>query len=345
LENHHSKILLFRLRVQGGFVAASLILCLNSCGVAVRTDIQRETRLRETASLIDEVKAFGKTLGIEPTGALSRTTAGDRALSMLWLWLQKAGTLAVTAAIDIRMAVGFTAAKEELPLEQVYRVDGYSVYYRQGNEYADSRSAATPGFAAQGIVRRVSVILHEDLHGDDNFNLPWDIEEAVVTPLASLAAVEFFKAKGDAGNLQRARAALHEGIQVSRELRALVREAESHFRNAPVEEAKQKILDALSKYPAYQSMFERQVAGQHPPTVLEAKLSHDLAYFRFFDSIVRLADERLALKALIAEMKTLPRQATPELAEKFMRSLEAKYPRRETSSTAIHPRDGSFAPF
>jgi hypothetical protein len=341
LHNQHSKK--FYLRIQGWFVA--LILSLNSCGVAVRTDLQSEARLLATASLIDEVKAFGKTLGIEPTGALSRISASDRALSMLWLWLQKAGTLAVTAAIDIRMAVGFDAAKEELPLEQVYRVDGYSVYYRQGNEYADSRSAATPGFAAQGIVRRVNVILHEDLHGDGNFDLPWDIEEAVVTPLASLAAVEFFKARGDAANLQLARAALHEGSQISRELRALVGEAESLFRNAPVEEAKQRILDALSKYPAYQSMFERQIEGQHPPTVLEAKLSHDLAYFRFFDSIVNLAEERLALKALIAEMKTLPRQATPERTERFLRSLEAKYPQRQTSLPASHRLNVSFPPF
>jgi hypothetical protein len=27
------------------------------------------------------------------------------------------------------------------------------------------------------------VILHEDLHGDNNFALPWEIEEGVVTPL------------------------------------------------------------------------------------------------------------------------------------------------------------------
>ena len=298
---------------------------LNACALTEPPGSQSEQRLRETASLIEEVKAFGKTLGIEPTDALSRTSAGDRALSMLWFWLQKAGTLSVSVPMDIRMAVGFDAAKEQLPLERVYRVDGYSVYYRQGNEYADPRSAATPSFAAQGIVRRVNVILHEDLHGDANFDLPWDIEEAVVTPLGSLAAMEYFKRKDDVENLQRAQAAVNEGRQISRELRELVREAEKIFREISIDEAKHKILGLLSGYPAYESMFQRQIAGQHPPTVLEAKLSHDLAYFKYFDAIVTLAEKPVALTALIAELKKLPRESTPDSADKFLQSLGAKY--------------------
>jgi hypothetical protein len=303
-----------------------MLLSLIGCAAVGRTGLQDEARLRETANLIEEVKAFGRTVGIEPTAALSRTSAGERALSMLWLWLQKTGTLAVRAPMDIRMAVGFVAAKEQLPLEQVYRVDGYSVYYRQGNEYADSRSAATPGFAAQGIVRRVTVILHEDLHGETNFELRWDIEEAVVTPLASLAALEYFRHKNDAANLQRAQSALNEGRLIARELRALVLEAERIFRTVSVEEGKLKVLGILSKYPAYRGMFERQIVGQHPPTVVEAKLSHDLAYFRFFDAIVTVAEKQLALKALIAELKALPQNVTSDEVEEFLQSLATKYP-------------------
>jgi hypothetical protein len=315
------------LGVRNAWLLSTVCLLLNlaACAVVERPGRQSEQRLRETASLIEEVKAFGETLGIEPTGALSRTSTGDRALSMLWFWLQKAGTLAISVSMDIRMAVGFDAARERVPVEQVYRVDGYSVYYRQGNEYADPRSAATPSFAAQGIVRRVNVILHEDLHGDANFDLPWDIEEAVVTPLGSLAALEYFKFKDDADNLQRAQAALNEGRQISRELHELAHEAEMIFRSAPIDEAKQKILVLLSRYPAYQSMFERQIAGQHPPTVLEAKLSHDLAYFRYFDAIVSLAEKPVGLKALIAELKKLPWHSTPDSADKFLQSLGAKF--------------------
>jgi hypothetical protein len=293
--------------------------------VTEHPDARREPGLKETASLIEEVKAFGQTLGIEPTEALSRTSAGDRALSMLWFWLQKAGTLAVNVPIDIRMAVGFDAAKERVPVEQVYRVDGYSVYYRQANEYADPRSAATPSFAAQGIVRRVTVILHEDLHGDANFDLPWDLEEALVTPLGALAAVEYFKRKEDAENLDRARMALNEGRQISRELHQLVQEAETILRAAAVDEAREKIIALLSRYPAYHNMFQRQIAGQHAPTALEAKLSHDLAYFRYFNAIANLAETPMGLRALISALKKLPRDSTPASGDAFLRGLSAKY--------------------
>jgi hypothetical protein len=302
-----------------------LLLALNACALSDRPGFQSEEGLRETAYLIQEVKAFGRTLGIEPTDALSRTTGEGRALSMLWLWLQKAGTLARNRAVDIRMAVGLSSIKEQTKIEQVYRVEGYSVYYRQGNEFADPRSAATPSFAAEGMVRRVQVILHEDLHGDMNFALPWDIEEGVVTPLAALAAAEYFRHKGDAENLKRAQSALNEGREISRELLKLVDEAEAIFQNLTAEAAKEKVLALLSSYPAYQGMFQRQIMGQHPATVLEAKLSHDLAYFRYFDAIAILAEKLLTLDVLIAELKKLPRDATAEIADRFLAALELKY--------------------
>ena len=105
--------------------------------------------LRQTADLIEEVKAFGKTIGIEPTDALRRTSQGGPSLSMLWLWMQRDGTLALKGPVDIRLAIGLNVEKETPKLEQVYRVDGYSVYYRQGSEFADPRSVATVGFAEE----------------------------------------------------------------------------------------------------------------------------------------------------------------------------------------------------
>jgi hypothetical protein len=73
-------------------------------------------------------------------------------------------------------------------------------------------------------------------------------------------------------------------------------------------------------------MFERQIAGQHPPTVLEAKLSHDLAYFRFFDAISSLAETRVDLKTLLFELKSLPANATADSVEQFLLDLHEKYP-------------------
>lgn len=275
--------------------------------------------------MINEVKAFGKTIGVEPTPALGRTTEEGPALSMLWLWLQRDGTLALRAPVDIRLAIGFSTEKERLRIEQVYRVDGYSVYYRQGNEFADSRSVATLGFAAEPVVRRAMVVLHEDLHGDANFSLPWEMEEAIVTPLGSLAALAYFRQKGDEPSWTNALAAVAEERKLSRELNALAVEAEQIFAALPVDDAKQQILAEMSRYPTYRRQFERQIRGQHPPTVLEAKLSHDLAYYRFFDRIAELSELAPDLKTLIDDLKKLPSDTTPELIEKFLQRLNSQY--------------------
>jgi hypothetical protein len=301
-----------------GLIAA---LIFTSCTAIVRPD----ARLRETAGLVEEVKAFGKTLGIEPTPALSRTAQDGTALSMLWIWMQRVGTLALYAPLDIRTAIGFNTESERLKIEQVYRVDGYSVYYRQGNEFADSRAVATVGFAEEPIVRRVKVILHEDLHGDVNFALPWEIEEAVVTPLGSLAAIEYFHYKGDERNWKNATTSVSEERKVARELTAVVAEAEKIFAADNVDAAKQKILATLPNFPVYYRQFERQIRGQHAPTVLEAKLSHDLAYYRYFDQIATLAEIAPSLKTLIDDLKALPHDATATTAEQFLRKLASKY--------------------
>jgi hypothetical protein len=299
-----------------------LALSLSSCTLARRDN---SARLEENARLVEEVKAFGKTLGIEPTEALSRTTQERPTLSMLWLWMQRVGTLALSVPVDIRMAIGFSTAKEDLKLEQVYRVDGYSVYYRQGNEFADSRSVATPGFAGEGTVRRVKVILHEDLHGDNNFALSWEVEESIVTPLGSLAAVEFLRSKGDQQYLKQALTSLEEERQLARELNALVAEAEKLFRTTTIEEAKTQILNLIPAYPVYHRQFQRQIAGQHPPTVLEAKLSHDLAYYRYFDQIAALSEKVADLGTLIADFKKLPHDTSQDGMHAYLQQLKTQY--------------------
>ena len=311
------------------------LFVLSACA-AIRPTADGQT-LRQTGTFIQEVKTFGKSLGIEPTEALSRTTEERPALSMLWLWLQRDGTLALYAPIDIRMAIGFANDKNQLQLEQVYRVAGYSVYYRQGNEFADERSVATVGFAAEGIVRRVTVILHEDLHGDNNFDLPWEIEESIVTPLGVLAAVAFFREKGDEENLKQARASLEEQRQYSRELNALVEEAVKILQSESPENAKRKILELMPGYPIYNRQFQRQIAGQHPPTVLEAKLSHDLAYYRYFDRIAALSEKAPDLKTLIADLKKIPQDVTYGDLERHLQQLDSQYAPAVRLSRAVLP--------
>jgi predicted SprT family Zn-dependent metalloprotease len=302
-----------------------LLLSVISCSAVGSLDTDDSRRLQETVSLVAQVKAFGKTLGIEPTEALNRTSHEAPALSLMWLWLQRAGTLALRRPIDIHMAIGFSMEHEQLKLEQVYRVDGYSVYHRRGNEFADSRSLTTIGFADEAIVRRVKVIFHEDLHGDKNFVLPWDIEESIVTPLGSLAAVEFFKAKGDEENLGRALLSLGQERQFSRELNELMNQAERIFATEAAEEANKKVLALLPTFPNYHRQFKRQILGQHPSTVLEAKLSHDFAYYRLHEKILSLHERAGGLKRLIEELKKLPRDTTHDSLDKYLEDLGVRY--------------------
>ena len=310
---------------RGAGVAAAIAMLLlgNSCATTRTPNVT--VRLRQTADLIEEVKAFGKGLGIEPTAALSRTASEAPALSMLWVWMQREGTLALNAPMDVRTAIGYRAETQRVKIEQIYRVDGYSVYYRQGNEFADGRALATAGFAEESILRRVKIILHEDLHGEANFALPWDIEEAIVTPLGSLAAVEYFRWKGDERNLRNALTSVGEERQGSIELNALVSRARIIFAQESIEAAKQTVLALVSEYPAYQKQFERQVRGQHAPTVLEAKLSHDLAYYRHFDTIAGLAELAPNLKTLIEDLKLIPGAAGHAAIDEILRSLGNKY--------------------
>jgi hypothetical protein len=306
-----------------GLLTASLALLLAaSCaGVGRRSD----GRLDQTAALIREVKSFGRTLGIEPTEALSRTASEGPPLSMLWLWMQREGTLALDRPLDIRTAIGYRAEKEQVRVEQIYRVDGYSVYCRQGSEFADPRSLATAGFAEESLARRVKVILHEDLHGDANFALAWEIEEAVVTPLGALAAVEWFRRKGDSRNLRAALTSLDAERRISRDLIAVVERAKAIFARAPAAAAKQEILTLLADHGAYHERFARQVENQHAATALEAKLSHDLAYYRYFDAIAVLAEAAPDLTTLIADLKTIPADADHAAIGVFLRRLAVRY--------------------
>ena len=305
---------------------------ISSCATIGGHDAAK--RLEQTASLIDEVKSFGKSLGIEPTQALSKTVRDGPPLAMLWIWMQREGTLALSGPLDIRMAIGYGAEKERLRIEQVYRVDGYSVYYRQGNEFSDSRSLATAGFAEEPILRRVKVILHEDLHGDINFALPWEIEEGIATPLGSLAGIEYFRWRGDEDNLRNAASSFDQERQASRELTLLAAQAKDIFAQEPVEIAKEKIVALLHNYPTYQRQFDRQVRGQHVLTVVEAKLSHDLAYYRYYDSIAALAERAPNLKTLIADLKQIPANPTVAIVDEFLRNLETKYGAESTRGNA-----------
>ena len=100
----------------GGLLLAFLLLFgLFSCSFTQVKGDDEEKLFRETLLLVQEVKKFGRTLGIEPTEALGQSAREKPAHSMVWLWLQRFGTIALRTPVDIRLGISFSAAKEELP--------------------------------------------------------------------------------------------------------------------------------------------------------------------------------------------------------------------------------------
>ncbi len=83
-----------------------------------------------------------------------------------------------------------------------------------------------------------------------------------------------------------------------------------------------QIVSLISSYPVYHRHFERQIRRQHPETAIEAKLSHDLAYYRYFDRIVALYERIGDLKALIDDLRKAPRE--PEAVAAYLQSLERR---------------------
>lgn len=306
-------------------MALSLLLGFIGRSVGQEPKDEEATLLQDTLSLVAEVKSFGKSLGIEPSEALSQSTREKPAHSMLWLWLQRFGTLAVRAPIDMRIGLGFASTRDKLPLQQLYNAGGYSIYYRQGDQFGDQRSVITAEFARGSLREKAEVILHEDLHDDRNFDLPWEIEESIVTPLGALAALKFVESKGDEASAKMASAKIEEARTLSRELNTLVGEGQKLFDLEPLADARKKLVALFPSYPTYERWFKFQLDGQDPDTALEAKVSHDLAYYRYYDRIVSLYEKGGDLKTLIQDLKKIPRQSDAESVAQFLGNLEEKY--------------------
>jgi hypothetical protein len=302
-----------------------VLLTLCSCAVMMPERDGEERFLLDTLTLVREVKEFERTLGIEPTEALLRSSQQKPVTSMLWIWLQKLGTIATHAPIDVRVGIRFSVPKEQIPLDQIYRAPGYSHYFRQGNQFGDEGSVITLDFAQERMAAQVKVIIHEDLHDDRNFDLPWEHEEALITPIGMLAALEFLRHKNDPEGVDDMERAIREERQLSRELTALVREAEQVFSTVPLLEGREKVNRLLASYPVYSRYYSYQVKDQDADLALEAKLSHDLAYYRYFDRVVTLYERAGDLKAMILELKKQAGGSNGQNPEQLLQILESKY--------------------
>jgi hypothetical protein len=253
--------------------------------------------LDEAVARAADVKAFERTIGIEPSDALSASTQAVPGASRLWIWLQKKGTLATRGPMDFVLQLDFGREREKVPLESVrhwHEMGGYSYYWRHSSEFESEEDAAaiTVDFAEQPVRRQVEVVIHEDLHANYPFkSWPFRINEGTVTPLADLVALAFFRFRGDRANVEKTEAHIEEQRKLSRELNGLVETMRRLFANKPLESARKRALQAVEATPTYSRFFDYQVEEQSPDELLEAKVSHDWAYYGLYEGVMKFYEQ------------------------------------------------------
>lgn len=304
-----------------------IILCIFIFKTGAATaEKSKEDILREAVALSREVKEFGKTIGIEPSDILTKSTLESKPQSWIALYMQKRGTLAVDGWFDANIMLISSILLKNMRLEKLYYDGNFSVYLRRGEELSDNHSVITPDFARESTSRKVEVIFHEDLHVLLNLG---NNEEAMVTPLAYLAAQEFFLARGDLQNYENNLSNIQYLRRVSKELLSFVNEVFNIFETVSAENQHDKIMEILESYPVYKNKFKQYEADlQDTKQILEAKISHDLIYYKCFDRIIALslAGRAPDLKTLIEDFKKAP--AENPAFETYLAELEKKYKSR-----------------
>jgi len=278
------------------------------------TEKSDEELLKETVLLSWTVKEFEKTLGIEPSEALSQSTLEKPASSLTWIWIQETGATALTKPFRAVVYIKFSVPKERVPIDwiNIGSSASLSYYFRQENIFSHPAAVITIDFAKMPLSQKVDIIIHEDLHLNDFAGAGQD---ALVTPLADIAAVKYFEAAGDVQNIKEAHTMIARRQGVSKELTALAKEVEKIFSdpNLSDDEKRQKALDLIFTYPEYAAMFKYQTQDQSAQDALEAKISHDLGYYGCYDWVLRHYEETGNFKALFEEIKKMTAMSLTEL--------------------------------
>jgi len=284
--------------------------------------------LQETVELSKQVKEFGKTLGIEPTEALSKSSGDQKPFSLLAIHIQKRGSISLS---DFeRAALGFEIDSERMPIAEYYLYSThYSIFIRQVNEFAGEKtSVITPSFAKRDLFWKVMVISHEDLHGGihaDSLSGLNNTVETLVTPLGFIAALKFFEYKNDLENIQKTKYYIEYFRALSVELNSLEKKMKE------LSEKVNPILfctefyekEILSEYLKYSARLAETLKPYGQCEANEAAITSDLMYWKYFDQVINLYKKSGDLKTLIEDMKVAPGKQG-EL-EKYLDDLDQKY--------------------
>lgn len=271
----------------------------------IKTDAMR---LQETVALSQEVKRFEKTFGIKPSTCLRKSASENPPYCVFRVWIQKRGAIALNAPMDITFSLQFPLTEHDGPIAlKDFWYDGgeYSACCHRLDAIAFDDYPITPNFAKKHRVNKVEIIIHEDLHFNDNTTSQQN-EEAFVMPLGFLAALEFFKAKNDARAVRLIQRKINRYRQLSRDVivfAAKLTQLLKTSRHNAYRRAK-NYMPAL--YKNYVRKLEKMGKRKRYADSLEAEVSVDLLYLKCFDDVITLSEKVCDFKTLLKIIETAP---------------------------------------
>ncbi|MDO8522920.1 MAG: hypothetical protein Q7S12_01365 [bacterium] len=302
-----------------------MTLFLSACStVNTNTQIQKtdDELLQETVELSKKVKEFGRTLGIKPSSGLTKSSLEKAITSSIDIYVQEKNKIGKPPYFSIY----FSVACENIPLRPFNNyLAGHAVYLRCNSQFASEDATIALEFARASMARKVEVILHEDLHINTKQLYDSTYIESLVTPLGRLVALKFFESIGDLDSQNKVIRYISTYRSISKEIVNLVSELRALYSQSSSGDTSNftKALEILDRYPAYRKLMSRELSDQYFDAAFEAKISHDLMYYKDFDRIVTLYEKIGDLKTLIEEIKKAP--GSQEAIEKYLDELDQKY--------------------
>ncbi len=305
------------------FVIVALLFAVHAAH-AEKTD---EEALNETILLSKKVKEFGKSLGIEPSEALTKSALTEPHRSFFRVYIQGKRKIKSLSAFTIN----FSVPCGNIPLKGFNNyAEEYSIFVRCIDEYAGNDATITPAFAKGSILRKVEVLLHEDLHANTRQLYPTDYAESIITPIAYLAALKYFESIGDAASQKIAVKYIDYYRTISKELLSLADELRDLYARTTEDDNAVTLnaLNLLDDYPTYKKMLVGSLLEFYFDAAFEAKISHDLNYYKDFEKIILLSEKANNLKVLIEDIKQAPND--DDAVQKYLEQLDQKYSNQAT---------------
>jgi len=174
----------------GVYIALSAAVEIAACGPPHPPAVTPAASAR--AGLVDNIKAFQQTLGVEPTGNFLRYSTSETAARCYF-----------TGTLELPASYRELQLKEESRAECAAREPQYDVFFYPVEVVASGKAAVTPALTEATVERLLVVVPHEDFHNQaEARDSPPEIAEAAATLAGFLTAAEFAKARYGAGSAE-----------------------------------------------------------------------------------------------------------------------------------------------